>query len=216
MSQKAENLLDLTRRLEDHLASLQEAGITHLPAAGVERLPPPPKKQAPASPSAPVPQKATPATPSAPQNAAVAPMSNLWMQPARRRPGLDAGKPAPKTVVVISDQASLAPEALALLDKMLAAIGFLRVGEQQPWDLAEVQNHAPIALITMGDPALREVSGQTSWSVGMVGGKWSTAGDLPFMPTFSPANLLDSQNYKRQAWKDLQAVLERLQLPLPS
>ena len=98
---------------------------------------------------------------------------------------------------------------------MLGAIGFLRVGQQQPWDLSETQNDAPVALVVMGDAALREVTGQASWSISMLGGKWNAVGDLPFMPTFSAARLLDSQNYKRQAWKDLQAVLQRLQLPLP-
>ena len=137
------------------------------------------------------------------------------MQPARRRPGLDTENTAAKTLVVVSDQESLAPDALALLDKMLGAIGFLRVGQQQPWDLAEAKNDGPVALIAMGDAALREVTGQSSWSISMLGGKWNSAGDLPLMPTFSAARLLDSQNYKRQAWKDLQAVLDRLQLPLP-
>ena len=196
-----DRLLELTRHLESHVEGLRESGVTHLPVAGM------PPRTTPAGPGKDV--QASNPTPAAPAREE----STVWMQPARRRPGLDPSTPA--TILVISDPASRGTEALEMLDRMLAAIGFLRTGEAQPWSVESAKAESPRALLAMGDDALRAITGRDSWSVSLTGGTWNSAHELDLMATYSAATLLQSQQYKRQAWKDLQAVLKRLDLPLP-
>jgi len=121
-----------------------------------------------------------------------------------------------------------------LLDKMLDAIGLGRSGAAPvyiapilPWNppqnrdpdadeyammLPFLQRHialaAPKILVLMGNGPchmLLQKSGMTR-----LRGGWTTAADLPALPMFAPAYLLQNGAAKREAWGDLLSLKARL------
>jgi DNA polymerase len=82
----------------------------------------------------------------------------------------------------------------------------------------------PEVIVALGAPAARTLL-QTNESVGRLRGRFhdfypsgtALIGDpVPLMPTYHPAYLLRNPAEKAKAWQDLQAVMERLDLPMPS
>ena len=47
-------------------------------------------------------------------------------------------------------------------------------------------------------------------------GRWGAWRGVPVMPTYHPAFLLRSPQFKRVVWEDLQGVLHRLGRPVPT
>jgi len=124
-----------------------------------------------------------------------------------------------------------------LLDKMLAAIGldrsFAYIINVLPWrppdnrnpDLTEVAKcipflrrhielHAPEMIVLLGGSPLRHVLGKTE-GILQSRGKWlqyHVAGRMvPVMPTLHPAYLLRQPAHKKHAWRDLLAIIDKLQ-----
>ena len=124
-----------------------------------------------------------------------------------------------------------------LLDKMLAAIGLDRTSAYiinvLPWrppdnrnpDLAEVAKcipflrrhielHAPELMVLLGGSPLKHVLGKTE-GILQTRGKWlqyHVAGRMvPVMPTLHPAYLLRQPAHKKHAWRDLLAIIDKLQ-----
>ncbi len=124
-----------------------------------------------------------------------------------------------------------------LLDKMLAAIGLDRssayIINVLPWrppenrnpDLTEVAKcipflrrhielHAPEIIVLLGGSPLRHVLGKTE-GILQSRGKWlqyHAAGRMvPVMPTLHPAYLLRQPAHKKHAWRDLLAIIDKLQ-----
>jgi|KBSMisStaDraftv2_1062788.scaffolds.fasta_scaffold34434_4 uracil-DNA glycosylase family 4 len=124
-----------------------------------------------------------------------------------------------------------------LLDKMLAAIGLDRTSvyiiNVLPWrppdnrnpDLAEVAKcipflrrhielHAPELMVLLGGSPTRHILGKTD-GILQSRGKWlqyHVAGRMvPVMPTLHPAYLLRQPAHKKQAWRDLLAIIDKLQ-----
>lgn len=124
-----------------------------------------------------------------------------------------------------------------LLDKMLAAIGLAREGEDRetgvyitnilPWRPPQnrdpkpdeiammmpfVERHvalaAPDVLICMGNISCQAVLGKRG--ITKLRGQWDQAFDLPVMPMLHPAYLLRQPQAKAQAWKDLLALKAKL------
>jgi uracil-DNA glycosylase family 4 len=124
-----------------------------------------------------------------------------------------------------------------LLDKMLAAIGLDRTSAYiinvLPWrppdnrnpDLTEVAKcipflrrhielHAPELMVLLGGSPLKHVLGKTE-GILQTRGKWlqyHVAGRMvPVMPTLHPAYLLRQPAHKKHAWRDLLAIIDKLQ-----
>ncbi|MFL5238079.1 MAG: uracil-DNA glycosylase family protein [Rhizomicrobium sp.] len=124
-----------------------------------------------------------------------------------------------------------------LLDKMLGAVGFDRssayIINVLPWrppdnrnpDLTEVAKcipflrrhielHAPEIVVLLGGSPLRHVLGKTE-GILQSRGKWlqyHVAGRMvPVMPTLHPAYLLRQPAHKKHAWRDLLAIIDKLQ-----
>jgi DNA polymerase len=67
----------------------------------------------------------------------------------------------------------------------------------------------PKVIVAMGATAVKGLLNTTSGITNMRG-NWKTFEGIDVMPTFHPAYLLRDPSKKREAWADLQSVLERL------
>jgi DNA polymerase len=120
-----------------------------------------------------------------------------------------------------------------LLDKMVAAMGYQRddvyicnvvkcrppgnrtplpseAGACAPFLLGQIDAIAPRVLVALGRCAAENmglVSGG-GWR-----GRWGEFRGIPVMPTYHPAFLLRSPEFKRPVWEDLQKVMARLKQP---
>jgi DNA polymerase len=73
----------------------------------------------------------------------------------------------------------------------------------------------PRVIVAMGATAVEGLLG-VKLGITRLRGTWRLyKGTIPVMPTFHPAYLLRQPDAKRQVWEDLQAVLTRLNLPIP-
>lgn len=82
----------------------------------------------------------------------------------------------------------------------------------------------PEVIVALGAPAARTLLNTTS-SIGALRGRFHdfqasgtplSGRTIPLMPTYHPAYLLRTPSDKAKTWADLQAVMERLGLPLPT
>jgi len=124
-----------------------------------------------------------------------------------------------------------------LLDKMILAMGLKRQacyimnvvkcrppGNRQP-EPSECLNCRPYfdrqlellrpkVIVCLGGVAAQNLL-QTKIGIMKLRGTWHEHGTIPVMPTYHPAALLRNPAWKKDAWEDLKAVLERLGLPVP-
>ena len=75
------------------------------------------------------------------------------------------------------------------------------------------QVHAvqPDVIVALGKFAGNTLSGKDG-TLSAIRGRWQTFEEIPLMPTYHPAYLLRTPEAKRDAWNDLQAVMEKLGL----
>lgn len=94
------------------------------------------------------------------------------------------------------------------------------------WDylVRQLQIIAPKVIVTMGNPATKGLLSTTT-GITRMRGNWQQLPDIgdglagiPVMPTFHPAYLLRyyNQQTRSQVWSDIQKVMTRLGLPLPT
>ncbi len=118
-----------------------------------------------------------------------------------------------------------------LLNKMIGAMGFKREDvyltnvvkcraiERDPSDeetqrcssfiQQQIQAIQPAVIVLMGRFATQALLGAGKTRPG----DWTKFGGIPVMPTFQPEFLLENPDAKRDAWKDLQAVMTFLNDP---
>ncbi len=119
-----------------------------------------------------------------------------------------------------------------LLDRMLQAVGIAREEvyitnlvkcrppgnrEPQPGEVAacrpfleaQVRLVAPRVIVTLGRPAAQALLASSA-PIGALRGNWGEYRGIPLLPTFHPAYLLRSPERKREAYRDLKALRERL------
>ena len=118
-----------------------------------------------------------------------------------------------------------------LLDRMIAAMGYGRddvyvcnvvkcrppgnrtplpseAGACAPFLLGQLDVVRPTVIVALGRCAAENlglVGGGGPWR-----GRWGTFRGIPVMPTYHPAFLLRSPEFKRPVWEDLQKVMSRL------
>jgi uracil-DNA glycosylase family 4 len=126
-----------------------------------------------------------------------------------------------------------------LLDRMLAAIGLARAGEDparnvyitnvlpwrppanrepssdevammRPFLMRHIALKAPEVLVTLGAPATRTVLSTTT-GINRLHGIWAALGEVPVLPMLHPAALLRAPERKREAWADLLTLKLRLE-----
>lgn len=125
-----------------------------------------------------------------------------------------------------------------LLDKMIAAMGLSRDAvyvcnivkcrppkNRKPTEeemaacrhyvVSQLELVQPRVIVAMGATAVEGLLG-VKLGITRLRGTWRLyKGTTPVMPTFHPAYLLRQPDAKRQVWEDLQAVLSRLNMPIP-
>lgn len=125
-----------------------------------------------------------------------------------------------------------------LLDKMVAGMGFARedvyvanvvkcrppnnrtplpdeAGACSGYLQAQIEAVRPQVLVALGRCAAENM-GLVPPSGGRWRGRWGTYMQVPVMPTYHPAFLLRSPEFKRPVWDDLKAVLSRLGREVPA
>jgi uracil-DNA glycosylase len=123
-------------------------------------------------------------------------------------------------------------EAGSLLNRMISSMGFKReevyicnvlkcrppenrdprpdeIAACSPFLRAQIESIKPKVIVTLGAFAARTLLGVSS-SMGAMRGKWRQFMGIDLMPTFHPAFLLRSPDFKVQAWSDLKMVCEKL------
>lgn len=125
-----------------------------------------------------------------------------------------------------------------LLDKMIAAMGLDREAvyvcnivkcrppkNRKPTDeemaacrhyvVSQLELVQPRVIVALGATAVDGLLG-VKLGITRLRGTWRLyKGAIPVMPTFHPAYLLRQPEAKRHVWEDLQAVLTRLNMPIP-
>ena len=85
----------------------------------------------------------------------------------------------------------------------------------QPYLKAQIQAVQPKVVVVMGRYAAQTLL-QTSTPISRLRGRWAEYEGIALMPTFHPAYLLRNPAEKKPVWTDLQAVMAKLNLPIPS
>lgn len=125
-----------------------------------------------------------------------------------------------------------------LLDKMIAAMGLERDSvyvcnivkcrppkNRKPTEeematcrhyvVSQLELVQPRVIVALGATAVEGLLG-LKLGITRLRGTWRLyKGSVPVMPTFHPAYLLRQPDAKRDVWEDLQAVLTRINMPLP-
>ena len=128
-------------------------------------------------------------------------------------------------------------EAGRLLDRMLSAMGLARakvyianiikcrppknrfpepdeVARCAPFVRRQIAAVKPRVVVAMGRLAAHTLLASKS-PISRLRGSWAELGEVSVMPTFHPAYLLRNPADKVLVWQDLQAVMGRLELPMP-
>jgi len=77
---------------------------------------------------------------------------------------------------------------------------------------AQIRLVRPRVLVSLGRISAQTLL-QTATPISRLRGRWQRFGGVDLMPTFHPAYLLRSPEKKKEAWQDLQQVMERLREP---
>ncbi len=91
-------------------------------------------------------------------------------------------------------------------DEMDACMPFLE---------AQIAVIRPEVIVALGRVAVQALMGHPV-QITKSRGQWTNFKGVPLMPTFHPSYLLRNPSAKRQVWEDVQAVMEKLDLPLPA
>jgi DNA polymerase len=84
-----------------------------------------------------------------------------------------------------------------------------KIGESKPYLTRQIELVNPQAILIFGGAALNILLGEQSLM--NCRGRWLEIGDIPAIATFPPAYLIHKAESKKDAWKDMQQVMSRLQ-----
>lgn len=85
----------------------------------------------------------------------------------------------------------------------------------EPYLTRQISVVRPDVIVALGKTAATLLLGLDQ-PMARLRGRWHVYRDTPVMPTFHPAFLLRSPQYKREVWEDLKLVLARLGMTAPS
>jgi uracil-DNA glycosylase len=84
-----------------------------------------------------------------------------------------------------------------------------------PFLKAQIAAVSPEAIICLGKVAVLYLL-QKAEPIGQLRGKWFSYNETPVMPTFHPSYLLRNPSAKAEVWQDIQEVMRKLQIPVPT
>lgn len=89
--------------------------------------------------------------------------------------------------------------------------------QQMPYLIRQIEIIHPKVIVCLGATACKYLLDNRRFAITRERGKWRTFHGIDLMPTFHPAYLLRaySPENRRKVWEDLQAVMQKLGLPLP-
>ncbi len=85
----------------------------------------------------------------------------------------------------------------------------------EPFLKRQIEIVRPEVIVTLGNFATQALLGDRT-SITRRRGRWHDFHGIALMPTFHPSYLLRTPSDKRLVWQDIQLVMERLGIPLPS
>ncbi|MHB8845962.1 MAG: uracil-DNA glycosylase [Nitrospirota bacterium] len=91
-------------------------------------------------------------------------------------------------------------------DEVEACIGFVK---------QQVRAIKPKVIVTLGNVPTHNLLG-TKQGITKIRGTWHEYEGIPVMPTFHPSYLLRSPGEKKWVWVDIQNVLKKLGMTLPT
>lgn len=84
-----------------------------------------------------------------------------------------------------------------------------------PFLEAQIAAIRPEVIVALGKPSAEFLTGNPE-GISRIRGRWHDFKGIALMPTFHPSYLLRQPSAKRQVWEDMQEVLRKLGLPVPS
>lgn len=84
-----------------------------------------------------------------------------------------------------------------------------------PFLKAQIAAVNPEVIICLGKIAVLYLL-QKAEPIGQLRGRWTSYNDIQVMPTFHPSYLLRNPAAKAEVWKDIQEVMKKLGIPIPS
>ncbi|MCB1138770.1 MAG: uracil-DNA glycosylase [Leptospiraceae bacterium] len=88
-----------------------------------------------------------------------------------------------------------------------------------PYLLRQIELIRPEVIVTLGNPSTRFLL-NTSLGITKLRGQWADFRGTPVMPTYHPSYVLrnggEKSPLRRDVWEDIQKVMQKLGLPLPS
>ncbi len=84
----------------------------------------------------------------------------------------------------------------------------------RPYLDAQIGFVKPSVLVALGKFAAQFLL-ETEEPISRLRGRWGSRSGIPVMPTYHPSFLLRQPDRKKEAWEDLQQVLQKLGLPVP-
>ena len=84
-----------------------------------------------------------------------------------------------------------------------------------PFLKAQIATVNPEVIICLGKIAVLYLL-QKAEPIGQLRGRWTSYNDIQVMPTFHPSYLLRNPAAKAEVWKDIQEVMKKLGIPIPS
>ncbi|MCL4806631.1 MAG: uracil-DNA glycosylase [Thermoanaerobaculia bacterium] len=84
----------------------------------------------------------------------------------------------------------------------------------RPYLDAQIDLVKPAVLVALGKFAAQFLL-DTEEPISRLRGRWGSRNGIPVMPTYHPSFLLRQPEKKKEAWADLQQVLQKLGLPVP-
>lgn len=86
----------------------------------------------------------------------------------------------------------------------------------EPFMIRQLEVIAPEVIVCLGRFAVQTLTRDPMARITKIRGTWHEYQGIPLMPTFHPSYLLRNPSAKRDVWQDLQQVMQRLDIPVPS
>ncbi|MFT7511800.1 MAG: hypothetical protein ACI9QL_001007 [Candidatus Omnitrophota bacterium] len=134
---------------------------------------------------------------------------------AERMPECNDELPVLQTrLAVVSTADAFEGEPRELMDKILRAVGYAFVdAPQQMESVPQIVDLTPLAILSMGNPALKVF--MPRGDISMMRGRWKKIHGVDMLCTFDPVYISSQSASKKAVWSDVQGLIKRMELNLP-
>jgi hypothetical protein len=210
-----QHFLTILDKMTDYLTLLKEDGVKNIEVdrvtlAGLAAAGPavsaPPSTETPAAAQTTRTQKPAPAAPSQELHFALA---------ERMEECEDPSPPELNRLVVLSNPGSFTGKPGELLTNILKAAGYSLTSDAARFtQQSDLYNHAPRAILLMGEPALKALRPRAT--IMLAAGKFKNIEGIDTLCTFDPTYIETHSSTKKAVWQHIQTLLGRMDLPLPN